>query len=329
MPEDIFGFDQDGVDAIRDGVKRAQKWGTPSLGGDSGSHRLQFSQVMVGVIGIETGLGSGYYKGTIYYGTSNGGNGGNASNVPAKYNFQIQQQSVQTQIDGPKPLTDANGSFINNALVVNLAEPNVVGSHILYDNTAFVYCAIGRIMGATAEATPRTIVYVDSWPLRPVVAEITAHNGDGMYVGRIGQGRFSDGSSISGGLYFAEAGSSLPTQANCMISNGWEQSYAANANLLAVGTYVIGVTTGQTNASPLIDGNANGSDIFYEVFTWTQPQMTAITGGIQAVTTIQTANATYGTNEENMLNALKADMNNLRAELHTLYSNLQGFGYSL
>ena len=98
--------------------------------------------LLAAIIGAESG--GGYYQASILYGNSNGGNGGNNANAPAKYTFQLQSQVNQSAVDGPKPKTNKYGALINNALVVNLAEPFVgftatsgaanPGSHLLWGN---------------------------------------------------------------------------------------------------------------------------------------------------------------------------------------------------
>ncbi|MGD0542726.1 MAG: hypothetical protein ABSB33_14520, partial [Tepidisphaeraceae bacterium] len=109
--------------------------------------------VLVAIIGAETG--GGRYQGSILYGNSTG----NTSN-----NFQLQAQTNQSATDGPEPLTNSNQTLVKNALVINLMEPNVGGSHILWGNTADMIYAVGRVMGFTSETTPRTIVYIETWP---------------------------------------------------------------------------------------------------------------------------------------------------------------------
>ncbi len=114
-------------------------------GGSGSTIGLQESPgelLLVAIVGAETG--GGRYQGSILYGVSTG----NAAN-----NFQLQAQTVQTATDGPEPLTNPNGTLVNNALVLNLKEPNVGGSNVLWADTADRIYVIGRVMGYTSEAT--------------------------------------------------------------------------------------------------------------------------------------------------------------------------------
>ena len=137
--------------------------------------------VLVAIIGTETG--GGRYQGSILYGQSTG----NTSN-----NFQLQSQTNQSATDGPAPVTTSNGAFVNNALVINMNEP-VRQRHAcaVMAITAELFYVVGRAMGFTSESTPRTIVYVQNWPIVPVIAKITGiyqSTLGGVYYGRIAPG---------------------------------------------------------------------------------------------------------------------------------------------
>jgi hypothetical protein len=278
---------------------------------------------LVAIIGTETG--GGRYQGSILYGNSTG----NSSN-----NFQLLPQTVQTATDGPKPLTASNGSLINNALVINLNEPYVNGTHVLYAETGEWFYVIGRVMGYTAESTPRTIVYVQNWPLGPVIAEITGDyqtTQGGVYYGRIVQGQFASGSNFGYNLPLSSLSSSdLPAVDNCWITNNWEQVYATQGhNALSVGQFVWGFIAGFPQYSLITSGNSNSNNIWYQVYTWYPVQSATLSYAIQQITTSETANSTYGLNEQTMLDNLKTDVTNIQASLSNLYANLKSAGYSL
>jgi hypothetical protein len=87
---------------------------------------------------------------------------------------------------------------INNALVCNTWEMPVSDSHILCTRPSGVggigigqeFFVIGRIMGMTAEPTPRTIIYIDRSTGIPVMAYVTSVFSDsalGTYNGRVRQ----------------------------------------------------------------------------------------------------------------------------------------------
>jgi hypothetical protein len=112
----------------------------------------QTQLALVAIIGIkdENGnvMGGGKYSGSILTGNSTG----NTSN-----NFQLQPSQTQSATDGPTMQLTSGESPVNNALVINIREQFVPGSHVLYANQADFYYCWGRVMGMTTEATPRTI----------------------------------------------------------------------------------------------------------------------------------------------------------------------------
>jgi len=279
--------------------------------------------VLVAIIGVETG--GGRYQGSILYGTSTG----NTSN-----NFQLQSQPNQTATDGPEPITASSGAMINNALVININEPFVNGSHVLYASTAELFYVIGRVMGYTAESTPRTIVYTQNWPMCPVIAKITGAYEEslgGVYYGRIVEGLFTSGSNFGYNFQLSSLNPAfLPSVDNCWITNNWEQTYGTAAhNGLSTGQYIWGMTAGFPQYSAVTSGNSNANNVWFQVYTWFPIQSATLTHSIQSITTTQTANSTYGLNEQNMLNNLRTDVTNLQASLSNLYANLKSAGYSL
>jgi hypothetical protein len=279
--------------------------------------------VLVAIIGTETG--GGKYQGSIFYGKSTG----NTSNI-----FQLQPQTNQSATDGPAPLTMSSGALVNNALVINLMEPNVGGSHILWGNTADLIYAVGRIMGYTSETVPRTIVYIENWPLMPVIAKVTgAYEASygGVYYGRIVQGQFASASNFGYSFPLSSLNPAfLPSIENCWITNNWEQTYGTlGRNALSTGQYVWGLMAGMPQYSIITSTNADVNNIWYQVYTWFPPQSAALTHGIQNLVTTQTANSTYAINEQTMLNNLKTDVSNIQASLSNLYANLKAAGYSL
>jgi len=313
------------------------------LGGKGiGSARdyTQHEFVIAAIIGAENG--GGYYQGSILQGSSNGGAGDfSGSNAPGHYTFQLQSQVNQSKADGPVPQTNPNGTLKNNALIVNLAEPYVdwsgngtAGSHLLWGNTEEIFYVVGRVVGTTKEAVPRTIVYINETPLFPVIAKITGvYQGTygGVYYGRIAQGQFaSSGNFGFNNLLSSLSSAFLPTGDNCWITNNWEQTYSFQArNGLSVGTYVWGIVAGFPQYSTITSGNANSNDIWYQVYTWFPPQSAALTHAIQNLVTDQTAGSAYGINEQTMLNNLKTDVTNIQAALSNLYANLRAAGYQL
>jgi hypothetical protein len=211
-----------------------------------------------------------------------------------------------------------------------IAAEFVPGSHLLYVGDAYAFYAMGRVMGQTTESTPRTIVYVEEWPMVPVVAKISGNYSTtygGVYYGRIVQGQFSNSQNSYAFPMAGYANSGTPSTDTTWIVNNWEQTYRPNSgsNALAAGTYVWGLMTGfPIGAFP--NGSAT-SDTWYMVHTWFPPQSAAVT--FQLTQTFETANTSYGTNEQAMMNNLKSDVVNLRTELLALYANLKAAGYSL
>lgn len=277
---------------------------------------------LVAIIGTETG--GGRYQGSILYGNSTG----NTSN-----NFQLQAQTNQSATDGPAAQTNSDGTLVNNALVINLMEPYVNGTHLLWGNTVDLMYVVGRIMGFTSETNPRTIIYIDKTPLFPVIAKITGSYGAnaGVYYGRTLQGPFCNASNF--GYQFPLSALNpdyLPAVDNCWITNQWEQTYAtASHNALAVDTYVWGFVVGFPQYSIITSGNSNASNIWYQVYTWFPVQSAALVHTIQNLVTSQTANSTYAVNEQTMLNNLKTDVTNILNSLSNLYANLKAAGDSL
>jgi hypothetical protein len=279
--------------------------------------------VLVAITGPETG--GGRYNGSILYGNSTGS---------TTTNFQLQPQPNQSSTDGPIALTQSNGALVNNALVINLNEPYVNGTHVLWGNVAEMYYAIGRVMGFTSEATPRTIVYIENWPVYPVIAKITGTYDatyGGVYYGRIAQGQFASGSNFGyGGLLSSMSSAFLPSDDNCWITNNWEQTYSTNLrNGLTVGQFVWGMTAGFPQYSLVTGANSSATNLWFQVYTWSPPQSAALTHGVMNIVTSEVANSTYGINEQTMLNNLKTDVTNIQAALSNLYANLKTAGYSL
>ena len=222
---------------------------------------------------------------------------------------------------------------MNNALVVNLLEQCVQGSHLLYNSTPgafeFQQFVFGRVMGRTKETNPRTIVYVGMGPHIPVMAKITGSYTDpysiygGTYTGRIVEG-IPLGSTFLPNLGY---NSGLPSQDNCFITNYWEQLYtpseaSGGARLLVTNTFVLGVLWGY-------HGSSSGNDIWYDVQTFTPPQSIALTHPVQSIVTTQTAGSSYAINEQTMMNNLKTDVTNLQLALNDWYTKMKTAGYTL
>ena len=279
--------------------------------------------VLVAIIGAETG--GGRYQGSILYGNSTGS---------TSTNFQLQPQVNQSATDGPEPISQTNGTLVNNALVINLNEPYVNGTHLLWGNVSEMYYAIGRVMGYTSGSNPRTIVYIENWPLYPVIAKITGlyeASYGGVYYGRIVQGQFASGSSFGYGSLLSNLNPAfLPSVDNCWITNNWEQTYSANQpNSLPVNSYVWGLVAGFPQYSAITSGNSSATNVWFQVYTWFPPQSASLVHQVQNIVTTQSAGSTYGINEQTMLNNLRTDVTNLEAALSNLYANLKTAGYSL
>jgi hypothetical protein len=276
---------------------------------------------LVAVIGTETG--GGRYKGSLMSGNSTGS---------TSTNFQFAATATQSATDGPVAQINPDGTMVNNALVINVLEPYVSGCHLLYCS-GIPYYAWGRVMGQTSESTPRTIVYLQSWPFYPVIAKITgtytSEAAGGIYYGRLVQGMFPTSSEFGYMTMLKNMSTSLPTSVEtCWIANVWEQNVAAPGvggltHLLPVGTFVWGMFTGY----PTLAATSPGNQTWGMVYTWSPAQAVALT--LANTATGQTAGGTYTGNEENMLNNLKTDVVNLRSELSTLYNNLRNVGYTL
>lgn len=278
---------------------------------------------LVAIIGSETG--GGRYQGSILYGTSTGS---------TTTNFQLQPQEAQTATDGPKAATTSTGAFVNNALVINLYEPYVNGTHVLYADTGDFFYVIGRVMGYTSETPPRTIVYVQNWPICPVIAKVTGVYEStlaGVYYGRLAQGQFVSGSNFGYNFQLSSLNSlDLPSVDNCWITNNWEQTNATGAHTtLTAGQFVWGFMAGFPQFSAITSGNTNSNNVWFQVYTWFPIQSATLTHAIQNITTGEVANTTYGLNEQTMLDNLKTDVINIQASLSNLYANLKSAGYSL
>ncbi len=216
---------------------------------------------------------------------------------------------------------------------MNLSEPYVNGTHLLWGNTAYMMYAVGRVMGFTSETNPRTIVYLDKTPLFPIIAKITGSYpaNSGVYYGRTLQGQFCNASNFGYSFPLSDLNQAyLPDVDNCWITNQWEQTYAkTNTTPLAVGTYIWGFVVGFPQYSFITSGNSNASNIWYQVYTWFPVQSATLVHPVQNLVTSQTANSTYAINEQTMLNNLKTDTENIQAALSNLYANLKAAGYSL
>jgi hypothetical protein len=321
-------MDGDLYNTIAENLERLDKWAvqppmnlqqTPA--GNLLSVNLPNSKelALVRILGTETG--GGRYKGSIMAGNSSGS---------LTTNFQLEPTSYQSGTDGPvfTPTTGSPTVPLNNALVINVMEQYVTDSHLLYSSAANNMYTIGRVMGKTTESSPRTIVYVESWPIKPVIAKITvATPGSlgGTYYGRIVRGLFGGPGNVEGFTLPVTANPSVGSTDNCWINNQWEQLYlsTSGAAQIPVGTYVPGFVAGM----PFLNSTANGC--FHMVYTWFPLQMPTISGGVPGLATVQTAGTSYTPTEQAMLNNLKSDVTNLQAVLQTLYSNLKGAGYSL
>ena len=106
----------------------------------------------------------------------------------------------------------------------------VNGTHVLFGNTSGVFYVVGRVMGYTPESTPRTIVYIENWPIvllsRKSPAFINQRSG-GVYYGRIVQGQFVSGSNFGYNFQLSSLNPAyLPRVDNCWITNNWEQTLA-------------------------------------------------------------------------------------------------------
>jgi hypothetical protein len=304
----VVSLDADLYNFLADNLERMDKWvvkpplnlqQTPAGNLLSMSPISSDELVLVAVIGTETG--GGRYQGSILSGNSTGS---------TTTNFQLEPTESQSATDGPLPATD---SYPNNALVINVLESYVGGSHLLYAPVGEYFYAYGRIMGKTTETTPRTIVYLQSWPIMPVVAKITGARSleqGGVYRGEIVRGQFPSASSSWNELWSEAASIGITGTENCWIVNTWEQTYLADlgTNALTVGQYVLGFTCGfPVGADP---GGTTTNDTWYMVYTMTPPQAQAVT-----ITPPTGVTAT--------------DIENLYLELGALYNNLKSAGYAL
>jgi hypothetical protein len=189
-------------------------------------------------------------------------------------------------------------------------------------------------MGYTAETTPRAVVYVQNWPIFPVIAKITGTFSStlgGVYYGRLTQGQFVNDSNFGYDFLLSSLSSSyIASNDNCWITNNWEQTYSSPAhNGLSVGQFVWGFVAGFPQFSVVTSGNSNINNVWYQVYTWFPLQSASLTHSIQNLVTTQSANSAYSINEQTMLNNLKTDVSNLQASLSNLYANLKVAGYSL
>lgn len=312
--------------------------------------QLARETVVVAIIGIESG--GGYYKGSILQGTSNGGNGGSTSNAPATYNFQLFAMPNQSQLDGPKVILNSSGEPTNNALVVNMLEQFVPNSHVLASENVATYppYCIGKVMGQTSEATPRTIVYIEDWPVRPCLAKISGvyeNVPGGTYYGRILDGNFVTGTNAQGFTLAEEAGS-VPDGGydTCWIVNNWEQLYCIAPGQLPVGTIVPGITCGWPYGAWNGSTQTPVSTPWYMVYCWYPRQGASPSTSAPGVTPItpldtylatpggslsyhDTAGTSYTHNEQLMLGDLRTDIGVLWNFVYNFYENMKAAGFTL
>jgi hypothetical protein len=122
----------------------------------------------------------------------------------------------------------------------------------------------------------------------------------------------------------------LPSVDNCWITNNWEQTYSTNQRTgLSAGQFVWGLVAGFPQYSAVTSGNSSATNTWFQVYTWFPPQSATLVHTVQNVVTTESANSSYGVNEQSMLNNLKTDVTNLQAALSNLYANLKIAGYSL
>jgi hypothetical protein len=189
-------------------------------------------------------------------------------------------------------------------------------------------------MGTTAETTPRTIVYIDEWPIRPVVAKITAtfiQTVGGTYSGEIVPGPFASGTNSQNFNIAAAAGRSITGTNDCWITNVFEQSFHVNGgqSQIPIGTYVFGIEAGWPVGSHV--GGVPTSQLWKQVYTW-QPLQAAAPTALSAAPLTYGMAATlpnYTSNEYNMLNRLVSDVQSLWNTLSTFYAKMQAAGYTL
>jgi hypothetical protein len=333
-------LDADVYNTLVDTLRRLDSWSVaPPLhlirdaAGNHLSTRSSAEQVLVGIIGVESG--GGRYQGTILSGQSTGS---------TSTNFQLRSSETQSATDGPIAQIQS-GNFVNNALVINVLEQYVGNSHILWAPTGQTsppsdwgaFFAFGRIMGQTNENPARTIVYIEGWPMAPIWAKITAQGSAGTYQGRIFPGHIADYMTDAGPIYTTSGGSSsiiegnLPSADNCWINNAFEQRAGLGTCQLPVGVYVPGYIVGFSDQNQV----GNSATPWYAVWTMTPPYASDIAHQVQPTeVTAYTAGddpgestLPFGINEVDMLNAAKADIANLYASLNNLYNNLKGAGY--
>ncbi|MGA2584763.1 MAG: hypothetical protein ABSG31_15915 [Tepidisphaeraceae bacterium] len=334
-PGSVVSLDGDLYNFIADQLQRLDKWTVqPPLNlqqtpaGNLLSMAPSSSElVLVAILGTETG--GGYYHGSILYGSSNGGTGGTNTNSPATYNFQLEYTTGQTQTDGPVWQTASGGGAVNNALIVNLPEQFVASHKLYYSGQGLFTYAVGRVMGKTSESTPRTIVYIDEWPIRPVICKITSAYSQtigGTYEGEIVAGPFASSSNTFNFPLQDIAPNGIIGTSDCWITNVWEQANVVNsaANQIANGTFVPGLLCGW----PL--GTGTGSGVWYQVYTW-YPIQAATPGASLAtqLTTGMAAGTAYTPNEQLMLNRLVSDMTNVHTFIASFYANMKHAGYTL
>jgi hypothetical protein len=333
-------LDAEVYNAIVDTLRRLDSWSVAPplhlLRDAAGNHLCTkgvAEQVLVGIIGVETG--GGRYKGTILSGGSTGS---------TSTNFQLRSSLTQSATDGPVPQLQS-GNFVNNALVVNVLEQYVGNSHMLWAPTGQTsppsdwgaFFAFGRVMGQTSENPSRTIVYIEGWPMAPVWAKITTQGGGGTYTGRIFPGHIADYMTDAGPIYSTSSGattiieSNLPSVDNCWINNAWEQRAGLGTCQLPVGVYVPAYVVGFTDQNQVGDSTTP----WYAVWTMTPPYASAIADVIESPSSAGyvagsdpvESPQTFGVYEIRMMNAMQADIQNLYASLNNLYDNLRGAGY--
>jgi len=292
---------------------------------------------LLAIIGIDAGGGGGCYQGNILRGQSTGMDGtkewgldstviptGNDPQV-GKFDFQLTSSYVSNIVDGPYPAVHGTGQYTNNALVINLYEQYVPGSHLLYvDMDALVY-VIGKYQGMTDEDTPRAIYYVQPVINIPLIVMITGaeQSGEyGWYYGKIAPGFFGQ-DSVTGGDPPAIP-DVLPANANCWVGNISQNGKSTGA--LPINEPVVAFLVGYGGGPiPSVAGQPAGT-YNYVAFTFTTAPANPPSFTPVAIGTTQTALATYTSNEEAMLNSLRQDVNNLHDALAALYTTLVSAG---
>ena len=199
-----------------------------------------------------------------------------------------------------------SGPPVNNALVVNLLEQCVQGSHLLYNSTPgafeFQQFVFGRAWAAPRRQT-RERSFTSAWDLTsrswlgspeviqtPILstAERTPANREGIPLGST----------------FLPIWATIPdcrartTASSLITGNSFTRPLKhGRGRLLVTNTFVLGVLWGY-------HGSSSGNDIWYDVQTFTPPQSIALTHPVQSIVTTQTAGSSYAINEQTMMNNL-------------------------